>query len=518
MCLSMPAVTSQAWPSSIRAAAATERSSARPMPSSPRGPPPATLARNTRLERGLIQERPVLFPRSLFSVPADPLKLAELSAALSGGPLADAVTSAPQPSSPVIGIYGKPGPEKGIAELLAAAGELRAQGARFSILVMTGGETRELRWLGEQIESNGLQAAVSVIPFLPHWRVPEFLAACDCVSCLEHGFSVPGHRPQVPREVTTAGCCLLVSREVADGEPAILIDGENALIVDDPRDRRLLVRALRRAVLEPELRERIAASSRGAYGWTSEHECAEWTRRFVALIGDLSKLKRGWSMSLQAFQRTLLRIYADPRYRRALMADPAAVSTVEGLSPPEAQSLEALLGDREGLLRYCEGIVDKRLRHLEGQFSDVLDAYPSVKPALRAEFRDTWVLRDLDAISELREFERLLLQAGTGALDPEPRAGFTQWVRYAGMCARVTTFADETPEPAPEERVELRLALAPGSELAVFTGRLLSRAGRSTPAPGPWPPLPTAIGSRPGCSSWHPRCSTRLPSFSSPPR
>jgi len=178
-------------------------------------------------------------------------------------------------------------------------------------------------------------------------------------------------------------------------------------------------------------------------------------------------------MSLQAFQRTLLRIYADPRYRRALMADPAAVSTVEGLSPPEAQSLEALLGDREGLLRYCEGIVDKRLRHLEGQFSDVLDAYPSVKPALRAEFRDTWVLRDLDAISELREFERLLLQAGTGALDPEPRAGFTQWVRYAGMCARVTTFADETPEPAPEERVELRLALAPGSELAVFTGRLV---------------------------------------------
>lgn len=441
------------------------------------------LVRVRGSSEGLIQERLQLSPRSLFSAPVAPLDLHEISAALSGGPLAGAMTSHGRLSRPVIGLYGKPGPQKGIAELLAAAAELRTGGARFSILMMTGGEPPELEWLAHEIECHDLDQTVSVIPFLPHWRVPEFLATCDCVCCLEHHFPVSIHRPQIPREVATAGRCLLVSRELADGEAATLSDGENALIVDDPRDRRTLVAALRRAVLEPELRDRIAQRARTAYSWPTDRECAQWTQTFLTLLNDLSNLKRGWGMSLQAFQRTLLQIYADPVYRRELTADPAAVATIDGLSSSEAGSLQGLLGDREGLRRYCDGIVNKRLHHLEGQFSDVLSAYPSVAPALHAGFHETWVLTDHDLVSELREFERLLLHAAASTLDPEPLAGFTQWVRYAGMCARVAAAAPGATEPSPVQDDRLLVRRAPGSELARFTGRLIETTWEIDAAP-----------------------------------
>ena len=39
------------------------------------------------------------------------------------------------------------------------------------------------------------------LPFLPHWRVPEFLRGCLAVCCLEQGFQITFHTPIIPREV-----------------------------------------------------------------------------------------------------------------------------------------------------------------------------------------------------------------------------------------------------------------------------------------------------------------------------
>src|SRR5262249_14001516 len=52
------------------------------------------------------------------------------------------------------------------------------------------------------------------IPFLPHWRVPEFLRSCLAVCCLEQDFPIGFHSPIVPREGLLCGTCLVASAEM----------------------------------------------------------------------------------------------------------------------------------------------------------------------------------------------------------------------------------------------------------------------------------------------------------------
>ena len=44
----------------------------------------------------------------------------------------------------------------------------------------------------------GLTDRVLQIPFLPHWRVPEFLRGCLAVCCLEQDFPIGFHTPIIP--------------------------------------------------------------------------------------------------------------------------------------------------------------------------------------------------------------------------------------------------------------------------------------------------------------------------------
>ncbi len=60
----------------------------------------------------------------------------------------------------------------------------------------------------------GLTDRVLQIPFLPHWRVPEFLRGCLAVCCLEQDFPIGFHSPIIPLEVLLCGSCLVASTEV----------------------------------------------------------------------------------------------------------------------------------------------------------------------------------------------------------------------------------------------------------------------------------------------------------------
>ena len=48
------------------------------------------------------------------------------------------------------------------------------------------------------------------------WRIPEFLAQCDVVCCLERKFPVAFHAPRLPREILSSGAVLFCSREIAE--------------------------------------------------------------------------------------------------------------------------------------------------------------------------------------------------------------------------------------------------------------------------------------------------------------
>jgi hypothetical protein len=68
------------------------------------------------------------------------------------------------------------------------------------------------------VQQFGLVDCVLQIPFLPHWRVPEFLRSCMAVCCLEQGFGIV-HSPIIPIEVLLCGACLVASTELIDKLP-----------------------------------------------------------------------------------------------------------------------------------------------------------------------------------------------------------------------------------------------------------------------------------------------------------
>jgi len=220
-----------------------------------------------------IFDRPVLAPRALFAEPAPPLPRAPGAQTRAAGP--------------VIGMYGKLGRSKGTPELLAAAARLRDGGLACSVLLMTGIGGAKYAEAAATVRRLRLENTVAMIASLPHWRVPEFLASCDCVCFLENRFAIDVHRPQVPREVATAG------------------------------------RTLSR--------------------WPSEQDCLRWTQRLIAICEDLASTQRGARLSLESFQNTLLSIYADPRHRAELLHDPATVGDHVDLTEAERRSLRRLL-------------------------------------------------------------------------------------------------------------------------------------------------------------------------------
>jgi glycosyltransferase involved in cell wall biosynthesis len=149
---------------------------------------------------------------------------------------------------PLIGMYGKVGRPKGtiaLLEAVAAAGP----GERPAVIMMGGGIL--MPRVRRAIESLGLAGDVWTLPFLPHWRVPEFIRACDAIAVLEHDFPIPQHGPSLMREVLACGAPVLASGEVVGKLAAPLQSAAAITTVPDPRD-------------GPQLRRGLAAVLAGA--------------------------------------------------------------------------------------------------------------------------------------------------------------------------------------------------------------------------------------------------------------
>ena len=84
----------------------------------------------------------------------------------------------------------------------------------------------------------GLTDRILQIPFLPHWRVPEFLRGCLAVCCLEQDFPIVFHTPIIPREVLLCGTCLVGSTEVIRKLPGYerLPHGYGCVAIEDVND------------------------------------------------------------------------------------------------------------------------------------------------------------------------------------------------------------------------------------------------------------------------------------------
>jgi glycosyltransferase involved in cell wall biosynthesis len=139
---------------------------------------------------------------------------------------------------PYFGVYGKLGDTKGSFALLRALHRLKQAGLEIGLVALAHGQPKIETGFRSQARRLGLFDRILQIPFLPHWRVPEFLRGCLAVCSLEQDFPIVFHTPIMPREILLCGACLVSSTEVIRKLRAYgrLVHGYGCVAIEDVDD------------------------------------------------------------------------------------------------------------------------------------------------------------------------------------------------------------------------------------------------------------------------------------------
>lgn len=210
-------------------------------------------------------ERDVLKLAELFTPDGPVLDVEELCATVRDDPeYADQQWGTFHPELRYIGAYGKLGETKGTFALLEAVRKLVDDGRPVGLLVMGHGRMPVEKRFRTAVSDLGLEGRVCQLPFLPHWRVPEFLRRCEAVTSLEQGFPIEFHGPVMPREILTAGSCLIGSTEVIRKlpSPENMVHGYNCLAVNDVLDIRELAACIDVGLQSPSVADAIGRRGR----------------------------------------------------------------------------------------------------------------------------------------------------------------------------------------------------------------------------------------------------------------
>jgi glycosyltransferase involved in cell wall biosynthesis len=302
-----------------------------------------------------------VLPEHLFCPQGPELDIAALrrEVELASPELRDAFWGSFSGELPFFGIYGKLGETKGSFALLAAMARLKAEGIEVGLLAMAHGWPAMEQKFRARAEELGIADRVLQIPFLPHWRVPEFLRSCLAVCCLEQDFPIVFHTPVVAREVLTCGQCLVASTEVIRKLPdhVRLPDGYGCVGIPDVQDIDALAARLAAIVCA---REPIAAiAARG--------------HAFACALQAESKASGTLEGLLQSVAR-----------RRARKKScPAAPSPVENPRFRVAQALAHTIGQAQGLIDLAQA--REVLRLADGSVEQGDESLRPVAAAMRME-------------------------------------------------------------------------------------------------------------------------------------
>jgi glycosyltransferase involved in cell wall biosynthesis len=165
---------------------------------------------------------------------------------------------------PYFGVCGKLGESKGSFALLAAMHRLKRSGLDVGLVALAQGQPPVQKQFRARARKLGLVDRILQIPFLPHWRVPEFLRGCIAVCCLEQDFPIVFHSPIIPREVLLCGACLVGSTEVIRKLPAYeqLVHGYGCVAIEDVNDVEALSERLAAIVRDPKPAAAVGARGR----------------------------------------------------------------------------------------------------------------------------------------------------------------------------------------------------------------------------------------------------------------
>jgi glycosyltransferase involved in cell wall biosynthesis len=204
-------------------------------------------------------------PEHLFTPEGPRLNIDAFRAELSGtAGLRDELWGQLPADRPYFGIYGKLGENKGSFAILSALHRLKQAGVHVGLLVLAHGQPQIERRFRERVVKLGLSDRVLQIPFIPHWRVPEFLRGCLAVCCLEQDFPILHHSPITALEVLLCGKCLVGSVEIIRKLPGCeqLPHGHGCVAIKDVKNAEELCAKLADIVREPALAVCVGARGR----------------------------------------------------------------------------------------------------------------------------------------------------------------------------------------------------------------------------------------------------------------
>jgi glycosyltransferase involved in cell wall biosynthesis len=193
-------------------------------------------------------------PDDMFSPDGPALDLAAVRADARADPdFRDLVWGELAPDRPHFGVYGKLGENKGSFALLKALQRIKQAGLDVGLVALAHGHPEVERSFRLQARRLGLVDRILQIPFLPHWRVAEFLRGCLAVCCLEQDFPIGFHAPIMPREVLLSGACLVGSTEVIHKLRGYgrLVNGYGCVAITDVNDVERLGASLADIAREP---------------------------------------------------------------------------------------------------------------------------------------------------------------------------------------------------------------------------------------------------------------------------
>jgi len=207
----------------------------------------------------------VIVPESVFTPIGPSLDLAALRAEVARDPdLSELLWGEFAGDRPYFGVYGKLGESKGSFALLAALQRLKNAGLDVGLVALAHGPPAVEERFRAQARDFGLADRILQLPFLPHWRVPEFIRGCLAVCCLEQDFPIRFHSPIMPREVLLCGTCLVAATEVIRKLPGYsqLPHGFGCVAVEDVNDVDTLSRHLADIVVDPAPALQVGARGR----------------------------------------------------------------------------------------------------------------------------------------------------------------------------------------------------------------------------------------------------------------
>jgi glycosyltransferase involved in cell wall biosynthesis len=226
-------------------------------------------AADRAIQRGVARDRIAVgghftVPEDLFAPEGPKIDLDGLRSEVAQSPeLRDLLWGEFAADRPYFGIYGKLGNEKGSFALLAAMSRLKRAGLNVGLVALAHHEPEIEQAFRATVHQLELADCVLQIPFLPHWRVPEFLRSCMAVCCLEQGFGIV-HSPIIPIEVLLCGACLVASTELIEKVPCQqqLLNESGCIDITDVNDIEALSGRLAGVARSPSRAALIGATGR----------------------------------------------------------------------------------------------------------------------------------------------------------------------------------------------------------------------------------------------------------------